>query len=395
MCMISGFENKAFGHGSTWSEKIDVYALSKSNSVLACGFPRSRYLKEMTLPGPHYWRNVLIIVPIIGTAIATIFFILRLCCRYVVAQKFRVEDLLMGMELLCTYRVAICQVYSAIQGIGIGQSIWALPREQRLRITLANWILLKFWPSAQVFVKVSVVLFLRRLFGLNKRFRHAATTVIIFVVAWGLTAIIGNTLQCWPVQYFWIKRIEGHCMSGQNTFFLVIGSLSVVEDVVILCLPLPIVWRLHNPTREKIEITLLFSMGCLVCIFSILGLVGLKYYQTDNLNVSSSLNLIWTILELDMAIICGCLLLIKPIFQPFMGIIRKGITRLSESCFDGSKGMIMAKSSFRESGTSEFGIQEVAAAHIRIRKRDNDGLPLRRVAEFRIPDFQDDKDRPP
>lgn len=52
-------------------------------------------------------------------------------------------------------------------------------------------------------------------------------------------------------------------MSGQNTFFLVIGSLSVVEDVVILCLPLPIVWRLHTPTREKIEITLLFSMGCL------------------------------------------------------------------------------------------------------------------------------------
>lgn len=71
----------------------------------------------MTLPASHYWRNVLIIVPIVGTAIATIFFILRLCCRYVVARKFRVEDLLMGMGLLCTYGVAICQVYCMYLGL--------------------------------------------------------------------------------------------------------------------------------------------------------------------------------------------------------------------------------------------------------------------------------------
>ncbi|KAJ5604537.1 hypothetical protein N7510_009691, partial [Penicillium lagena] len=242
----------------------------------ASGFAWSQYLEEMTLPAPDHWRNALIIVPIVGTTVATIFFILRLCCRYVVAHKLRVEDLLMGMGLLCTYGVATCQVYCKYLG---------------LFSTLANWILIKFWPSAQLFVKTSIVLFLRRLFGLNKRFRHAATAVIIFVVAWGLTALIGNTLQCWPVQYYWIRSIEGHCMSGQDTFFLVIGSLSVVEDVVILCLPLPIVWDLHTSTRQKLQMTVLFSMGCLtnpyvshrVCIFSILRLVELKHYQTGNL----------------------------------------------------------------------------------------------------------------
>lgn len=130
-------------------------------------------------------------------------------------------------------------------------------------MTQANWILIKFWPSAQVFVKLSIVLFLRRLFGCNRHFRRATAAVMVFTVAWGLTAIIGNTFQCWPVQYFWIKHIKGNCMSGQNTFYLIIGSLSVVEDVVILCLPLPIVWGLHMPIREKIEMTLLFSIGCL------------------------------------------------------------------------------------------------------------------------------------
>lgn len=170
---------------------------------------------------------------------------------------------------------------AAFHGIGIGQTIWVLPREERGRIALvcttrtqivsnyltafvqADWILQKFWPSAQVFVKVSIILFLRRLLDCVESFKIYATIVIVLVAVWGITAIVGNTLQCWPVQYFWIKHIQGDCMPGQNTFFITIGSLSLAQDVLILLLPLPVVWRLHAPLRQKIEITLLFSVGCM------------------------------------------------------------------------------------------------------------------------------------
>ncbi|KAJ5999569.1 hypothetical protein N7451_007379, partial [Penicillium sp. IBT 35674x] len=231
----------------------------------------------------HYWRNVLIIVPIVGTAVATVIFCLRLYARYITVHQLRVEDILMGMGVLCTYGVAICTIYSAIHGIGLGQSIWVLPRDERRRIALADWVLQKCWPPAQVFIKVSIVLFLRRLLDCLGYFKQLATAVIVLVVIWGTTAIIGNTFQCWPIQYFWIKHISGHCMKGQNTFFLVIGSLSVLGDVLILCLPLPIVWKLHAPMRQKIEITLLFSIGCLVCVFSIFRLVALRQFQAEDL----------------------------------------------------------------------------------------------------------------
>ena len=52
-------------------------------------------------------------------------------------------------------------------------------------------------------------------------------------------------------------------MSGQTTFFIIIGALSSAEDVFILCLPLPVVWNLQMPRREKIELTILFTIGCL------------------------------------------------------------------------------------------------------------------------------------
>lgn len=58
-----------------------------------------------------HWRIVLIVVPIVGTAIATIVYILRLYARHIVTQKLRIEDFFMGMGLFFTWGVAICIVY--------------------------------------------------------------------------------------------------------------------------------------------------------------------------------------------------------------------------------------------------------------------------------------------
>ncbi|KAJ5087142.1 hypothetical protein N7456_010758, partial [Penicillium angulare] len=302
----------------------------------------------------HHWRKILIIIPIVGTAVATIVFVLRLYARHIAVHTLRVEDLLMGMGLLCTYGVAICTVYSAFYGIGLGQSIYVLPREVRLRIALSNWILQKFWPCAQVFVKVSIVIFLRRLLDCLEHFRPFATAVIILVVAWGVTALMGNTFQCWPVQYFWIKHIHGRCMPGQNTFFMIIGSLSVVGDVLILCLPLPIVWKLHTPIQQKIEMTLMFSIGCLI-----FRLIALKHFQTNNLTMDSSLTLIWTILELDMAIICGSLLLMKPLFKSCIGSVKSSINRFSSRARPhSSTDATMTEEVYRNSGSNDWSHRE-------------------------------------
>jgi hypothetical protein len=64
---------------------------------------------------PHHWRNVLIIVPIVGTAIATVFYPLRLYSRQLVVYGVGIEDALMGLGLLFTYGVAICIVYGESQ----------------------------------------------------------------------------------------------------------------------------------------------------------------------------------------------------------------------------------------------------------------------------------------
>ena len=61
--------------------------------------------------GPDYWKNVLIIVPVVCTAFASLCFALRIYSRLKVLRGLRVEDVLMGVGLLCTWGVVGCIVY--------------------------------------------------------------------------------------------------------------------------------------------------------------------------------------------------------------------------------------------------------------------------------------------
>lgn len=75
--------------------------------------------------------------------------------------------------------------------------------------------------------------------------------------------ILSLIFQCWPVQYFWIKSIDGTCIGGQLSLYMATGSLSLVEDVTLLILPLIIAWRLTLTVRRIIQLTVLFSVSAL------------------------------------------------------------------------------------------------------------------------------------
>lgn len=111
------------------------------------------------------------------------------------------------------------------------------------------------------FVKISIVIFVKRLFGTIRAYVVISYCLIGFITAWALAALLTNIFQCIPVQYYYNKDLKGHCMSGQVQFFQAMGSIALVEDVIILCLPIPVFWRLQINNRQKLALTLVFSLG--------------------------------------------------------------------------------------------------------------------------------------
>jgi hypothetical protein len=56
-------------------------------------------------------------------------------------------------------------------------------------------------------------------------------------------------------------RPEGYKCIDQPRFFKVSGFNSLILDVAILVVPIPVVWSLQVPLRTRVALVLIFSVG--------------------------------------------------------------------------------------------------------------------------------------
>ncbi len=62
------------------------------------------------MAGLDHWNTVLVVVPIVGIVVATLFYLLRLISRRLAQQRLDVGDLFMGLGLLFCYAVSLCTI---------------------------------------------------------------------------------------------------------------------------------------------------------------------------------------------------------------------------------------------------------------------------------------------
>ncbi|KXG47787.1 uncharacterized protein PGRI_016570 [Penicillium griseofulvum] len=258
----------------------------------------------------------------------------------------------MGVGLIISYCVTAFVVDTAFNGVGL--PVKSLPKDERTRIQFGSWMIQKFWAPSMAFVKISIVVFIKRLFGSIRAYIVVSYCLIAFIATWALAALLTNTFQCIPVQYYYDKDLKGHCMSGQVQFFQTMGSIALIEDVIILCMPIPVFWKLQINTRQKIALMLVFSLGGLVCIFSLMRLIEFRQFQLTDLAASSAKESIWTCLELNVAIICGCLPFLNPLVQGVRSKVRSNASKYHSQRSTGSNLQLHTrgnKGDFRELGS--------------------------------------------
>jgi hypothetical protein len=66
---------------------------------------------------------------------------------------------------------------------------------------------------------------------------------------------------CFPIRTYWDPSVKNaHCLNQRKIFFSSL-SLSIVTDLIILIVPIPLTWKLRMPLRKKIKIVLLLGAG--------------------------------------------------------------------------------------------------------------------------------------
>ena len=112
-------------------------------------------------------------------------------------------------------------------------------------------------------IKASLLLLYYRYFGISRPFRIALNISAGLLVCWYLAVFFVSIFQCVPVAAFWDRNIKTAKCVNLAQFSTSTGVTNLLTDVIILCLPMPMVWTLHTNKTQKMTLTGIFLLGFL------------------------------------------------------------------------------------------------------------------------------------
>ena len=195
---------------------------------------------------------------------------------------------------------------------------------------------------AMITVKFSILLLYHRIFQ-NRKFKRLLWAVAAFVLLYTIAGTLVVIFQCAPVHADWDSVKNRRCVD-LDAELIAIGVLNSVTDFVILSLPVPLLWRLHNSLAHKIQLAGIFSLGGFVCITSIIRVVAVSSISLTDGTWVNTYPAIWAFVETSIAVVSSCLPTLRPVYRYAIygkeGIDGQHLSRPStRSALDGSKGI--------------------------------------------------------
>lgn len=100
---------------------------------------------------------------------------------------------------------------------------------------------------------------------------------------------------------------------------------SVVTDMVIYILPIPTLRGLNLPRRQRCAVVIVFSLGFVVVLAGSVRLYWVAEVVNNTYDVTWSgfCMWIWTAVEVNLGVMCGCAPTLRPLFKYFHTKIRR------------------------------------------------------------------------
>ncbi|PLB53961.1 hypothetical protein P170DRAFT_504826 [Aspergillus steynii IBT 23096] len=164
-------------------------------------------------------------------------------------------------------------------------------------------------------VKLSILFLYRRIFS-NCESRRTNSFVIAICLFWFSIAVISGLLYCRPIRQQWDPHAGGDCFDF-SLYFLIMTLADLVIDIVILSFPIPPIIRLRLPLRKRVAVAGIFLLGAFVLVT---GAVRISYvYRHGERHVAHADAILWSVINLGIAIICACL----PTYPPLLSLFRR------------------------------------------------------------------------
>ncbi|KAK2016002.1 CFEM domain-containing protein [Colletotrichum eremochloae] len=341
--------------------------MSKNASMTMCGAP---VRDETTKP---------LLIGVIGGAIAIVVFGLRMCSGLPVGgRKLGWDDWTIVLAMILTMPPTIFAV--TLSKNGLGKDMWTLPQKNIENVLLYYYLGELFYFAALTATKMSILIFMLRVFSMDKTFRHLVYGTMGLCLAYGISFVVCTAVQCVPISYSW-EQIDSRKVGKCNNIHLqgwMSAICNIVIDIIILVLPLKKLSELQMQLKKKLMIMFMFSLGIFVTIVSVVRLRSLIVFaNSQNITWDYTEAAFWSTIELHVGIICACLPSLRSLFMA-LGVKVLGSTNgNSQGNSNGySNGQ---RSTGMKSGTSKSGMSSMAEKPAKSAPRqgdESDFIPL-------------------
>ncbi|KAM5343972.1 hypothetical protein ACJ41O_012509 [Fusarium nematophilum] len=241
--------------------------------------------------------------------IAATFVVTRFAYKiFMTALGLGLDDWLVLATMITVVPSTVITIYGATAN-GLGRDIWTLAADQITNTLQYLWIIAVIYFIQSSMVKLCIIAFFLRIFP-SQTVRRILWVTFTITILWGLSGILLSIFQCKPTSYFWTQwdgLHEGSCIGFSGALWPN-AILTIVLDLWILAVPMWQLRALNLHWKKKIGVAVMFCVGTLVTIVSILRLQALVGFGKSTNPTWDLWELtIWSTTEICVGIMCACL----------------------------------------------------------------------------------------
>ncbi|KAH7633885.1 major facilitator superfamily domain-containing protein [Sordaria sp. MPI-SDFR-AT-0083] len=283
----------------------------------------------------HQTRNVpdrgpaVFVVTTVTICLATLFVAARMVSRIGIVRRVGWDDYIIVLAWLISMFLSLTIAMATKRGLG--RHDVNIDHQHQAGLRMCEYVFSILYNPALMATKTSILVFYLRLAkNTQKILRMASWAVLVVVNVAGTILTFMNIFQCTPMRAAWDVTIEAAKCLPLLTEFICSAPVNIVTDLAILALPIPVLTGMRLPPRQKTILIFTFALGIFVTVVDVVriyylqqavGMVPMNpsdnpsaiYGQSSNFPWNASLSLMWSAVEVNVGIICGCIPTLKPL----------------------------------------------------------------------------------
>ncbi|ORY68845.1 uncharacterized protein BCR38DRAFT_424486 [Pseudomassariella vexata] len=255
-----------------------------------------------------YW------VAAVGNFLALLFIGQRVYTKLAVLRTFQLEDGFLVAAWITSIGTQAVLLHMFSVGV-VGVHAWEISLDQYNFYSILILVAPVIYAPCSGFAKLTLLLFYRRI-SPQTWFQWSITTMICIVVGYTIVIFFSLIFACNPIAKNWdITITEGYCIN-RAALYIVTAVLGILTDVILLVLPIPMVLGLQMPNLQKAGLLLMFTIGSLTVVTSIVRLVILLPVLTNTDQPwAIAFPCTWICAEANLLVICCSLPTLRKFFR--------------------------------------------------------------------------------